>query len=424
MVLGLSNNVDQKQRDQQAKLIKDNVDKSEKNMTTLLNAIQKNARKEASVRDASDVLCKSLQQVGNEETPSMRNGIEALANGLSQITDYRDAMLTRVENRVTEPMSTYEQTCQQIKRSVTIQQKSKNVQSQQQMQLQNMQQNLNGAGSAGLAHQQADLQRAIISNINNGNKMEEMAELFERQKKADMKKFMLDYVNSQMQFYANALECLSECKPFIENIDVEADMVWFLQGLRLPGSYNMFANQGNQFGGMVPGMQNSQFSNGMVQNNGIMQNNGMQNNGMIQQQPGFQSNMSLNNPQFQSQMSLHSGIQQNGIQQNGIQQNGIQQNGIQQNGIQQNFTPNIQQQYNSAPGFIQHQPQPLQSLPTLQQSQGLPLDSRFSGNKSNESLPRSVSFNMENNQYDDVVAEYEQQLNNSEQQQTRRPVWN
>ena len=107
MVLGLSNNVDQKQRDQQAKLIKDNVDKSEKNMTIMLNAIQKNARKEASVRDASDVLCKQLQQVGNEETPSMRNGIEALANGLSQISDYRDAMLTRVESRVTEPLSTY-----------------------------------------------------------------------------------------------------------------------------------------------------------------------------------------------------------------------------------------------------------------------------------------------------------------------------
>merc|ERR1711972_472147 len=123
-----------------------------------------------------------------------------------------------------------------------------------------------------------------------------------------------------------------------------------------------------------------------------------------QQQPAFPSTMSLNNnqnnpQQFQSQM----GLQQAGIP----QQNG--------------FTPNIQQQYNTAPGFIQHQPQPLQSLPTLQQSQGLSLDSRFNGNsnnKNNESLPRSVSFNMDNNQYDEVVAEYEQQLNNAEQ---RRP---
>merc|ERR1712178_91421 len=180
-------------------------------------------------------------------------------------------MLTRAETRVTEPLASYEQTCEQVKKSVAIQQKNKNQQSQQQMQLQNLQQNLNGAGSAGLVHQQADLQRAIISNINNGNKMEEMAELFERQKKTDMKKFMLDYVNSQMQFYANALECLSECKPFIENIDVEADMVWFLQGLRLPGSYNMFANNGMVGGGMmVPGMQNQLFQ-------------------QQQQQPAFQS---------------------------------------------------------------------------------------------------------------------------------------
>ena len=196
MVLGLSNNVDQKQRDQQAKLIKDNVDKSERNLTTLLNAIQKNARKEASVRDSSDVLCKQLQQVGNEETPSMRNGIEALANGLSQITDYREAMLNRVQTRVTEPLSTYEQTCQQVKRGVTIQQKSKNIQNTQQMQLQSMQQQQQVPG-ASLAHQQADLQRAIISNINNGNKMEEMVEIFERTKKADMKKFMMDYRKSR-----------------------------------------------------------------------------------------------------------------------------------------------------------------------------------------------------------------------------------
>ena len=52
------------------------------------------------------------------------------------------------------------------------------------------------------------------------------------------------YVNSLMQFHANALECLAECKPFIETIDIEADMVWFRQGLRLPNAMGMYQGGG------------------------------------------------------------------------------------------------------------------------------------------------------------------------------------
>merc|ERR1711881_453387 len=113
--------------------------------------------------------------------------------------------------------------------------------------------------AGGLAHAQADLQRAIISTQQNAFKMEETALIFETQKKHDIQKFMVDYLNSIMQFHANALECLAECKPLIEKIDVESDMVWFRQGLRLPqmGTYGGMGNAmyGNNMM-QVPGMQN------------------------------------------------------------------------------------------------------------------------------------------------------------------------
>merc|ERR1711976_845490 len=117
----------------------------------------------------------------------------------------------------------------------------------------------------------------------------------------------------------------------------------------------MFANNGMVGGGMmVPGMQN-QFQNGMqnsqmgIQNGQMGMQNGFQGQNSFQNShnPAFQSQTGLNN-QFQSSLSLNQS----------------------QMSLNQ---PNIQSQYNSAPGFIQHQPQPLQQLPTLQQSQGVPL---------------------------------------------------
>lgn len=61
MAFGLSNNAEQKAKDQQAKTIKDSITKSEDLLTGLLNSVQKKCRKEASLRDASDVIGEKLE---------------------------------------------------------------------------------------------------------------------------------------------------------------------------------------------------------------------------------------------------------------------------------------------------------------------------------------------------------------------------
>jgi len=424
MVLGFSNNVDQKSRDQQAKLIKENVTKSEVLMTAMLNSIQKTCRKEAAVRDASDALCKSFQNVSNEETPNIRNGMSAMANSISQITDYREAMLNRIDTRVTSKIQNYEAACKQVKQSVTIQQKSKNTQNMAQQNLHSLQ----GNGQPGqLAHSQADLQRAIINTQQGGFAMEETADIFERQKKTDMKQFMLDYVNSLMQFHANALECLAECKPYIEKIDVDSDMVWFRQGLRIP-NVGMYNNM------MQPGMQQPGMQQGMYGQPGMMsQVPGMQNPpaqpGM---QPGMTGTMGMHQP-----LAVQGSLQSNGYQNQQMQNQqmgtfGAQQNGFQQTPVSQATHPN----YNSAPGFIQHQPQPLtqqqQQIPVPQTSNGVPLDNRFGSSGgvmrqsnlrgSGGSIPRSVSFNMPDDNGDTLVEEYEARVR-AQNEQVRTPAW-
>lgn len=116
MVFGLGNNYDQKARDQQAKFIKQGITKSENLLSDTLCRIQKQCRKTAQLRDTSDAMCKSMQSFSNEETPQLREGISALANALSQVQDYRQACLERMDQKVILPLQTYEQNWRQSKR--------------------------------------------------------------------------------------------------------------------------------------------------------------------------------------------------------------------------------------------------------------------------------------------------------------------
>ena len=132
-----------------------------------------------------------------------------------------------------------------MKQSVSIQQKSRSAQLSGQNAFQ-AQQNANNP--AALPHAQANLQNAVIQNQQNGFNMEQTAEIFERQKKSDLKQILLNYklflpnfyknftkptniknilyVNAQMQFYANALECFAEAKPLIFKRKKYKSTVW------------------------------------------------------------------------------------------------------------------------------------------------------------------------------------------------------
>jgi len=255
MAFGLSNNAEQKSKDQQAKTIKDSITKSESLLTGVLNSVQKKCRKEAALRDCSDIMCKSLQTYSVEETPQTRNGLGFLADSISQIQDYRQAMIDRMEARVIVPLQTYEHTIKQVRSNINLMQKSKVSQNNSHVNLNNLANNPNNlqtqTGQQNLAHAASELQRNIIMNQNNGYQMQDTAVAFEHQKKTDVKRILLDYVNSEMQFYANAIECLAKCKPILENIDPEQDMVWFKQMLQLP-TFN---------GGLVGGLPIAQGTN-------------------------------------------------------------------------------------------------------------------------------------------------------------------
>ena len=258
-------NADQKAKDQQAKTIKESITKSENLLTGVLNAVQKKCRKEAALRDSSDIMCKSIQTYSIEETPTTRNGLGILANTISEIQDYRQAMIERMEARVIQPVQNYEGIIKQVRSNINLAQKSKNNQnntqtalnSQLAAQAQNGQNSM--AAQQSLAHATSEMQRNIIMNQNNAYQLSDTAFAFEQQKKHDVKKILLDYVNSEMQFYANALECLARCKPVLETIDPEADMVWFRQMLQLPTAFN---------GGLVGGLPVAANMNGMGANMG------------------------------------------------------------------------------------------------------------------------------------------------------------
>lgn len=285
-------------------------------------------------------MCKSLHNYSVEETPTTKNGLGFLADAISQIQDYRQAMIERMESRVIQPLQQYEHTIKQVRSNVNLMQKSKVSQNNSQMQLNTLAQgtpsNLQPGSAAhlqsqqNLAHAATDLQRNIIMNQNNAYQMQDTAIAFEFQKKNDVKKILTDYISSEMQFYANALECLAKCKPVIETIDTETDMVWFKQMLQLPTAFNgglvggmggmpgqfgqpglgnpmpgqMAGPMGGQMAGQMPGQMPGQMSNqlpnslmNLTQPNNFNTNPAVQNQMNLMNSGSQNSMTSINNPQ-------------------------------------------------------------------------------------------------------------------------------
>lgn len=100
---------------QQKKIVKENIDNVEQFYPQLIHDINLYTVRSAKLRDAGDKFSQSLHSYAASESPALKSGLDVVADCFKSVQDHRQALVTRLENKVIVPFSVYETRCEQVK---------------------------------------------------------------------------------------------------------------------------------------------------------------------------------------------------------------------------------------------------------------------------------------------------------------------
>lgn len=87
--------------EQQNKVVTENIEKVENHFPQMVQDINLYTVRSAKLRDAGDMFSKSLRDYAATEVPSLQRGLGAFAECFAAVQDHRNALVTRLENKVT-----------------------------------------------------------------------------------------------------------------------------------------------------------------------------------------------------------------------------------------------------------------------------------------------------------------------------------
>jgi hypothetical protein len=129
------------------------------------------ARKNARVRDSSDSLVFALNEYASKEktNSSSRKGLVNFSSYLSAVEDYRQAMIERVEKRVIQPISKYQEYLKNSRKTIKSTMLARDKEKQKQQKLSQLMQKQTDDGR-NIAQAQANAENAA-NRVNTQDKI-------------------------------------------------------------------------------------------------------------------------------------------------------------------------------------------------------------------------------------------------------------
>ncbi|XP_062384836.1 CBY1-interacting BAR domain-containing protein 1 [Sardina pilchardus] len=231
----MSRTPDARARDTQTKQIQDNIANTEKHFGEMCQLFAGYVRKTARLRDKADLLVREVNLYAETETPNLKSGLKHFANQLSQIQDYRQAEVERLEAKVIEPLKGYGTVLKLKREDLKTTQNARDREAKQMRQLERMRQR-NPSDRQIISQAESELQRATMDATRTTRQLEETIDEFEKQKIRDIKKVLGEFVTVEMAFHAKSLEVYTAAYQHIQNVDEEGDLEVFRSMLHPPDS--------------------------------------------------------------------------------------------------------------------------------------------------------------------------------------------
>ncbi|GFO17202.1 protein fam92a1 [Plakobranchus ocellatus] len=217
-------------REGQAKFAQSRVTIVEKYYGLLCDTLGSVIRKSARLRDKGDLFSHHLKEYANAEklNRSSSTSLVRFAENFCAVQDYRDTEIKRLEAKVLKPFMKYGTVCKNMKSTVKNNQNAWDRERKQLAKLEKLHQKLPSSDPQIASN---DLQRMRQETGIYGENLISETDQFERNKIADMKAVLNEFVQIEMMFHARALKYLSECYEAVQSIDAEVDMDQFRAAL-------------------------------------------------------------------------------------------------------------------------------------------------------------------------------------------------
>ncbi|KAF2882394.1 hypothetical protein ILUMI_23764 [Ignelater luminosus] len=221
--------------EEEAKFTQDRIQLAEKNLAEFCHTFAQYSRKVARVRDKGDSIAQAIVNFAESEeiNKSLSLGLANFASTFATISDYGDARVQHIDNKVVREFSQYENVCKQAKEEVKQIFNARDRELSRKKQLDRIREK-NPRNRQQIIQAETELVKATAEVSRTINNLEEKITAFERQKLHDIKAILLNFLAVEIGYHAKALEQLTKAYQDINSIDERADLKEFKKSLRIP----------------------------------------------------------------------------------------------------------------------------------------------------------------------------------------------
>ncbi|CAF2052660.1 unnamed protein product [Rotaria magnacalcarata] len=210
------------------KFVLDRINQTEKYLGSICLQFGKVCRKEARLRDCNDSLAQNMFEFADREriNTTLRQSLQQYASYLSAVEDYRNTLITRIENQILEPLAKYGEVLK-IKRQAVqkaINARDKGAQRQRKLQQATSR---NPGNRDAIVAMQVNAEYAQTESSRADNVVQDEIDKFEQMKLTDIKKYLTDFTLINLAFHARAMEMYTYAHQQLLNIDIARDLEEF-----------------------------------------------------------------------------------------------------------------------------------------------------------------------------------------------------
>ena len=219
----------------QANFISDRIQNVERYFGLMCKGAALIARKHAKCRDAMDDLARVIVAYTDTETLNiyMRNQVTQLADIMCGIADVQQVLVEKLEMKIVGGFSTYRDACRYAKGDLasTFKAQAREIETSHKLEA------MRATGPANyrqIALAETELQRAAIDVARTHAALEESMEYFEMKKLRDLRRFLLEFVHSKLNYHARNIELYTRAYRMVKDMDVDTDLDDFRRAMQFP----------------------------------------------------------------------------------------------------------------------------------------------------------------------------------------------
>ena len=205
----------------QTKIVRNNIEKVEEFYPKFIHDINRYTVRSAKLRDAGDKFARSLRDYADFEFPALKSGLKGVAECFATVQDHREALVSRLENKVAVPLTVYGTRCEQVRTEAQQPVVAQRIERVTHRSLVALQRCKAPPQHPRYVKAEAKYRRASDEVHRSRQVLREQVSDFQREKIRDLKQVFGEFLLSEMMFFSKSLELYTHAYQRLMDVDEE-----------------------------------------------------------------------------------------------------------------------------------------------------------------------------------------------------------